>query len=218
MKTRGPQSSGQSNRRIRATLLRFALYGFAGLAAEVGFYNLVKFGRLVPGIRGLFEFGWRVDPKLNLGEVWNAAPIALYGQASLWMFLVYAGACLLLVEPIYRNTRHAPVALRGLCYGLAILCWEAATGWLLARVVGYRIWYYDDALNVLGTTSLAIGPIWCITGLIVERIYRRLMHPRLVAALRTRGFERSIPAPSLAVRHSDGWVHAYETSKTPSGS
>ena len=99
------------------------------------------------------------------------------------MALVYAGASMFFVEPIYRHTLRLPVALRALLYGSAILFWEAVSGWLLCWTTGYKIWFYDDPLNIVGMTSLGIAPIWCLTGLLVEAIYRELMDPELVAAL-----------------------------------
>ena len=163
--------------------LRFTLYGFVGLSAEVIFYTLVKVGRLIPVVRWLFVFDWRVDPRLNLSAIWDAPVTAFFGQCSLWMFPVYAGASMLCVEPLYRALARRPWALRALLYGLSILAFEAASGWALFWLTGYKIWFYDDRFNVVGMTSLAIGPIWMATGLLVERIYRELMDPKAVAEL-----------------------------------
>lgn len=170
-------------RRVWFGLFRFMLYGFIGLSAEVIFYNLVKLGRLIPGLELLFQFNWNVDPRLNLGAIWQAPLIALFGQCSLWMFLVYALASIALIEPIYRRTLYWPVAARALVYGLVILAFEAISGWLLFWGTGYRIWYYDDPLSIAGMTSLYILPIWMITGLIVELVYRELMDPAVLVAL-----------------------------------
>ena len=169
--------------RLLFGLFRFALYGFVGISAEVGFYNLVKFGRRIPIVEHLFAFSWRVDPRLHLDAVWDAPLISLYGQCSLWMSLVYAGASMFFVEPIYRRGLRLPFFVRALFYGAAILFWEAVSGWLLFWTTGYKIWFYDDPLNLVGMTSLGIAPIWCVTGLLVEAIYRELMDPALVAAL-----------------------------------
>lgn len=170
-------------RRIYFGLFRFLLYGFVGISSEVIFYNLVRIGRQVPLVSALFQFSWKVDPRLDLSAIWDSPTIALFGQCSLWMFLVYAVASFGVIEPIYRRTVRKHVALRALFYGLAILAFEAVSGWLLFWGTGYRIWYYDDALNIVGMTSLFILPIWMITGLLVELIYRELMDPDLLQAL-----------------------------------
>lgn len=170
-------------RRFLFGLFRFFLYAGLGFAAEVGFYNLVKLGRRIPGVGTLFLFSWKVDPHLHLDAVWDVPLRTLFGQRSLWMALVYAGASMFFIEPIYRNTPRLNVAVRALFYGAAILFWEAVTGWLLFWTTGYKIWFYDDAWNIVGMTSLLIAPLWCATGLLVERVYRELMDPDLVAAL-----------------------------------
>ncbi len=164
-------------------LLRFTLYGFVGISAEVFFYTLVKVGRLIPVVRWLFAFDWRVDPRLGLSTIWDAPIRALFGQCSLWMFPVYALASMLCVEPVYRLLARRPWPLRAVLYGLGILAFEALSGWGLFWLTGYKIWFYDDRLNVLGMTSLAIGPVWMATGLLVERIYRELMDPKVVERL-----------------------------------
>ena len=186
-----------AQRRFFFGLFRFGLYGFVGISAEVGFYNLVKLGRLIPGIDGLFAFSWKVDPRLHLDAVWAAPLISLYGQCSLWMSLVYAVASMFFIEPIYRHTLRLNPGLRAIFYGAAILFWEALSGWLLFWTTGYKIWFYDDWLNIVGMTSLAIAPIWCATGLVVEAIYRELMDPELVAVLES-SLEPAVKAPQVA--------------------
>ncbi len=169
--------------KLRFFLFRLALYGLVGLAGEVIFYNVVKLGRLVPGVKALFQFGWHVDPRLGLGAIWDADPVALYGQASLWMMLVYAGATFGVIEPVYRRLWRRPAVLRAAVYGVGILVFEAVTGWVLYGITGYKIWFYDDALSIVGMTSVYILPMWMIIGLLVERVYRELMDPDLVRAL-----------------------------------
>ncbi|HET9451477.1 MAG TPA: hypothetical protein VFO83_11365, partial [Aggregicoccus sp.] len=107
-----------------------------------------------------------------------------FGQCSLWMFLVYALAAFGLIEPLYRRLLRFPVALRAAAYGTVILLWEGVSGRLLLALTGYEIWVYEDAGAVMwGMTSLYILPIWMVTGLLVELIYRELMDPDLLKAL-----------------------------------
>jgi hypothetical protein len=169
--------------RVAFAVFRIALYGFLGLGSEVCFYTLVRVGRRIPVVEWLFQFVWHVDPALNLSNVWNAPLIGLFGQCSLWMFLVYTGASFGLIEPIYRITHRVHVAARALLYGVAILAFEALSGVALKALTGYAIWYYDDRLSILGMTSVYILPIWMATGLLVEAIYRELMDPKVRTAL-----------------------------------
>lgn len=165
-------------------LFRFCLYGMVGLSSEIFFYNLVRIARHVPLLEALFRFQWRVDDRLNLNDIWDTPVVTAYGQCSLWMFVVYAGACFFFIEPIYRRLFRHHTLLRAVLYGLAILFFEGTSGVVLEQLTGYRIWYYADSGAILWEmTSLYILPIWMVTGLLVEFIYRELMDPDLVAAL-----------------------------------
>jgi hypothetical protein len=174
------------NARLKLTfaIFRFCLYGMVGLSSEIFFYNLVRIARHVPLLEAFFRFQWRVDDRLNLNGIWDTPVVAAYGQCSLWMFVIYAVACFYFIESIYRRTFRQPTLLRAVLYGLAILLFEGFSGLLLEKLTGYRIWYYADSGAVLWQmTSLYILPIWMVTGLIAEFIYRELMDPDLVAAL-----------------------------------
>lgn len=163
---------------------RFAVYGFLGVALEIFFYNLVRNARGVPGLKYLFMFEWRVDPQLNLDAIWNVPARSLYGQCSLWMFLVY-GVASFCIEVVYRNFPDVPWAARAGVYGLLIFGWECLSGWLVYWATGLKIWFYADAGAFFEMTSWFILPIWCVTGLIVEYLYRQLMDPDLVRAIET---------------------------------
>lgn len=165
-------------------VFRAALYGFLGVALEVCFYNLVKFSRGVPGLDLLFRFQWKVDPALGLDHVWAVPLSSLYGQCSLWMFFVYLVACLA-IEQLYLRLFALHWALRAVAYGLTIFSWECLSGWLLLWGTGYRIWYYADAGAFFEMTSWFILPLWIITGLLVEYLFRQLMDPQLVHAIET---------------------------------
>ncbi|MGZ3457937.1 MAG: hypothetical protein ACXU86_05450, partial [Archangium sp.] len=174
------------NARLKLTfaLFRFCLYGMVGLSSEIFFYNLVRILRHVPLLEVLFRFQWRVDDRLNLNGIWDTPVVAGYGQCSLWMFLIYGVVCFFFIEAIYRRTFRQHLLLRAVLYGHAILFFEGLSGLLLEKMTGYRIWYYGDSGAILWEmTSLYILPIWMVTGLIAELIYRELMDPDLVAAL-----------------------------------
>jgi hypothetical protein len=157
-------------KRARRAAFRFFVYGSILVAGEVAFYTIVKVGRLLPGwLSWLFAFHWRVDTTLQLDHVWEVPVRSLYGQASLWMFFVYASICLFGLEPAYRRIKRWPLLFRGLVYMLVILAMECASGWALKALTGLEIWYYADGpLTLLRYTSLAIAPMWLVVGLLSE--------------------------------------------------
>jgi hypothetical protein len=168
------------------SFFRFCLYGMVGISGEVFFYNFVRLARQVPLLEALFRFQWRVDERLRLDAIWDTPAIAAYGQCSLWMFLIYAVASFGCIEPMFRRVWRNHVLVRSLIYGFVILLFEGFSGALLWKLTGYRIWYYADAGAVLWQmSSIFILPIWMVTGLVVERIYRELMDPDLLSALQS---------------------------------
>jgi hypothetical protein len=170
--------------KLTFAIFRFCLYGMVGLSSEIFFYNLVRIARHVPLLEALFRFQWRVDDRLNLNDIWETPVVTAYGQCSLWMFLIYGVACFYFIEPIYRRLFRQSTLLRAVLYGHAILLFEGLSGVVLEKMTGYRIWYYADSGAILWQmTSLYILPIWMVTGLLAEFIYRELMDPDLVAAL-----------------------------------
>lgn len=173
---------------------RVMLYGIVGLASEVIFYNLVRIGRTIPVVELLFRFEWQVDPRLNLNHIWDTPIRAMYGQCSLWMFLVYAGAAFGCIEPLYRWLARRPVVLRAAAYGVAILLFEGFSGLAVEAMTGLKIWYYADALAIIGgMTSLYILPVWCVTGMLVELIYRELMDPDVARGIETQLAQGGMP-------------------------
>jgi len=179
-----------------------AVTSVIGLAGEVLFYPLVRAGRALPLVGDLlFSFAWRTDAALGLDGVWSAPAHALFGQASLWMAPVYAGATLLVVRPLWLLLGGLPAPVRALAYGPAIAAFEGAAGLLYERALGLAIWRYEDAGALLGgATSLRIVPLWMLVGLVAERVAREADHPAVLAVLRWR-LER--PLPPLPARLAD---------------
>jgi hypothetical protein len=165
-------------KRGRRALYRFCMYGAIMLMTEIGFYNIVRIGRHLPIARYMFQFGWKVDVGgVDLNAMWDAPMLSLYGQASLWMFLVYGAIILFGVERAYSRLKKYPWFVRGGVYMAVILFGECVTGWMLYGLLylftgqGMRIWYYDDPLAILQFTSLAIAPMWFVAGLLSENFF-----------------------------------------------
>jgi len=160
-------------KRVRRALFRYFIYGSTMIAGEVSFYSLTKIGRTLPDwISWFFAYGWRVDPALQINHIWEIPIKTLYGQASLWMFFVYASICLFGLEPTFRRIRNWHWFYRGSIYMIIILAMECALGWVLLYLTGYKIWYYTDPLNIFQFTSLAIAPMWFVVGLLSENVIR----------------------------------------------
>jgi len=156
---------------FRRGLFRFVVYGAFLVCGEVAFYSLIKIGREAPDfINWLFQFQWSVDSRLGLDHVWDVPIKTLYGQASLWMFFVYATIGLFGIEPFYKRMKDWKWSwlARGFVYMLIILSMECAAGWLIWWSVKYKIWYYSDSYDILTFTSWAIAPFWFILGLVSE--------------------------------------------------
>lgn len=158
------------SKRFRQGLIRLCIYGAILIAGEVFFYTLSKTGRLIPVIKYLFAFNWRVDEALQLNHIWDLPIYTFYGQASLYMFFVYGLICVLGLEPAYRwmKKKDVPYLIRGILYMIIILAMEWALGWILYWATGLKIWYYDDWGSFPIFTSFAIAPMWYICGLISE--------------------------------------------------
>ncbi|OGJ89377.1 MAG: hypothetical protein A2487_20415 [Candidatus Raymondbacteria bacterium RifOxyC12_full_50_8] len=164
--------------RVVYAFLRFIVYGTVGVAAEVANYSLVKIGRKFFLTSWIFQADWRVDEKLGLNAIWadQCAWWSLYGQCSLWMFPVYGLCALLLIERIYRfcKKKGFNILIRGSLYAIAILGFEFVSGFALLKITGFRIWDYQDALNLKRMTTIYLFPLWFFTGVFVELIYREL--------------------------------------------
>lgn len=155
---------------LKKFCFKFMAYGVFFVFGEIVFYNLTKFGRTLPDwLNWLFSYNWQIDARLDLTQVWNVPLKTLYGQASLWMFFVYASVGAFGIEPAYNKIKKWPIVLRGLVYACIILVMECAEGWLLKLIVGYDIWYYaDGGFTVLKYTTLKLAPIWFAVGLFAE--------------------------------------------------
>jgi hypothetical protein len=169
-----PVTDHEGFKKARRVFFRFCMYGAIMLLVEICFYNIVRIGRKIPIVELLFRFKWEVDvgPGVDLNDMWDVPIVTFYGQASLWMFLAYGFIVLVGVEWAYRTFRDKlPWFVRGLIYMVIILTLECLTGWILYWITGYEIWYYGGKLAILRYTSLAIAPIWFISGLMAENFF-----------------------------------------------
>jgi hypothetical protein len=161
------------NKKFQQAVFRFIVYGSILVFGEIVFYNITKIGRTLPfWANWLFRYQWLVDPRLELNHIWDVPMKVLYGQASLWMFIVYGTIALFGVENAYKKLLKWNWFVRGCIYMVIILVMECAWGWILLWITGYDIWYYEGILAVFKYTSLAIAPMWFIVGLLSENIIK----------------------------------------------
>ncbi len=193
-------------KKLAFAVFRFLLYGMIGVFAEVCLYSIIKIGRTIPFLSWAFKFEWRVDERLNLNNIWNTDAVpwfTLFGQCSLWMFLVYAVCAFFTLELIYRKTFHHPWFVRGIYYAFTILAFEFASGFALEFITTFKIWYYNDTFNILHMTSLYTLPMWFLTGMLVEVIYRELMESDIRNAIQQEIDEAVLPEIN-SINLSDG--------------
>ncbi len=160
-------------KKINYSAFRLIVYGSLLIFGEILFYNITRIGRLAPEwISWFFQYEWLVDRSFNLGNIWNVPVISLYGQASLWMFLVYGTIGLFGVEKAYRKIGQWHWFFRGTIYMTIILVMECLWGWVLLGITGYDIWYYGGILSIGRYTSLAIAPMWFVVGILSENFIK----------------------------------------------
>lgn len=96
----------------------------------------------------------------------------LEGHSSIWMFPIYGmAACL---APLSRLLRHQRLWIRGLVYAACIFLTEFLTGSLLKKF-NLCPWDYSKARwNIKGVIRLDYAPVWFLTGLLYEKIFKSL--------------------------------------------
>jgi Putative ABC-transporter type IV len=148
-------------------MLRFAVYGLLGFAAEViwtAAYDLVAGTTRATGD----VVGRR---PLEGPERWRLA-----GRTYLWMFPIY-GATGLLFEPASDAMGGLAWPLRGLAWMTGIFVIEYVAGWAIERLTGRCPWDYSYVRSsVHGYIRLDYAPVWFAFGLLGERLIQGVRH------------------------------------------
>ncbi|MBF8984086.1 hypothetical protein IZY60_11105 [Lutibacter sp. B2] len=135
-------------------ILRVIIYGLAGWCIEVF---------------------WTGFNSLLKGDV------TLRGWTYIWMFFIYGLAIFL--EPIHNRLRKNSIFVRGGVYTLLIFAVEFATGMLLRNIIGVCPWDYSSSIySVGGLIRLDYAPLWCMAGLLFEKLHDTLISSRIVKA------------------------------------
>jgi uncharacterized membrane protein len=131
---------------------RFIIYGILGWTMEIFWTGL-----------GAFAV-----------QDWN-----LPGFTYLWMFPIYGLAVFL--EPVHDRISYLPWYIRGVIWGVLILCIEYVTGGILKILIGQCPWDYSGSTpyHIRGIIRLDYFPAWFMAGLIFERIHINLDRIRI---------------------------------------
>jgi len=100
----------------------------------------------------------------------------LRGHSFVWMLPIY-GLGLLAFERVHDAVRGAPWLFRGVVYVAALYVLEQASGVLLERLIGARVWRWTGP-GAARHVHFAMAPVWFALGLLVEPL-----HDLLVAGL-----------------------------------
>lgn len=96
----------------------------------------------------------------------------LVGHSSIWMFPIYGMAAFL--APVSRWIQKKGTLFRGSVYACIIFLGEFITGSLLKKR-DMCPWDYSKARwNIDGVIRLDYAPVWFFTGLLFEKIFRRM--------------------------------------------
>ena len=135
---------------MRNKIFQIAVFGCLGITVEIFFTAIMN-------NIGLYRDSESLD-------------LALRGHSYIWMFPIY-GSAAILFPPVIPLISNLNVLLRIAIYGLGIFGVEFLTGWLLDVFTGSCPWEYTSGYHVMGYIQLEYYPLWCLFGLMVERIY-----------------------------------------------
>ena len=116
--------------------------------------------------------GWAMEILWTGLHAFRIRNLKLTGNSSLWMFPIYGSAAFL--APVMQKMRNAPLFKRGLVYMACIFLGEYVSGTLLKRR-NMCPWDYSKARwNIDGIIRLDYAPVWFFTGLLYEKLFRRM--------------------------------------------
>lgn len=131
-------------------LFLFAAFGCIGITTEIFFTAIVDAINAMQNHEGI---NWR-----------------LLGTSYIWMFPIY-GLAGIALPLLYGRLGKWPAVARWAFYGVAILCVEFVTGWLLELTTGGCPWHYTTGWQIMGYIRLDYYPLWVGFGIMIERIY-----------------------------------------------
>lgn len=116
--------------------------------------------------------GWCLEIIFTAFDSFRRREWKLRGMTSIWMFPIYGLGILIL--PLSRFLKNKTVWMRGAVYMTAIYLVEFLSG-LFLKKRGACPWDYSRAkLNILGIVRLDYAPCWFITGLLFEKLLKKI--------------------------------------------
>ena len=94
----------------------------------------------------------------------------LKGHSFVWMLPIY-GFGLLGFEYVHDMLRAAPWLVRGVTYVATLFAVEFASGALLMRLTGGRVWRWIGPGAIRGHVHLAMAPVWLAATLALEPLH-----------------------------------------------
>ena len=115
--------------------------------------------------------GWCIEIIFTSLGAFLQGDLRLFGQTSLWMFLIYGLAAF--IKPLYEVIKKLPLLLRGCIYSFCILICEYISGMLLKKHHLCPWDYSNSPTNINGVIRLDYAALWALAGLLFERIVTR---------------------------------------------
>ena len=136
--------------------VRVLFYACLGVTAEIVFTAVCA------------KIGLRLTPDLDDAPArrsWR-----LKGHSFVWMLPIY-GFGLLSFEYVHDTLRSAPWLVRGVTYVATLFAVEFASGELLERLTGGRVWRWVGPGAIRGHVHLAMAPAWLVATLALEPLH-----------------------------------------------
>lgn len=185
--------------------VKFVIYGGIGMNTEIIFTDIVRLLHQVPFLKGLINSFAGMSFPAGIPDQMLFPSQYMFAMSSFWMIFVY-GTGFYLIENLWKFfhslkgkkigfitvKKGIPWYIRGFFYTWIVILVELIYG-LLYHYLLFKpdyLWAYNDAWNILRTTTLSIFPYWFLASLAAEVITRKLSETDLETAFRTNHDDR----------------------------
>ena len=92
------------------------------------------------------------------------------GYTSIIMFPIYGLASVIKPISLKLKKMKMPTIIRGFVYSIGIFMVELITGSILKKTINCPLDYSDKKYNINGVIRIDYAPLWCIVGVIFEKM------------------------------------------------
>lgn len=92
------------------------------------------------------------------------------GYTSIIMFPIYGLASVIKPISLKLKKMKMPTIIRGIVYSIGIFMVELITGSILKKTNNCPWDYSDKKYNIIGVIRIDYAPLWCIVGVIFEKM------------------------------------------------